>query len=54
MSTTANSTYFSDYNPRVLFKDDTPRVVERMQEVSTTGNSVWDRKSFPGSTNGRT
>jgi hypothetical protein len=45
---TTDSGFCSDYNPRVLFKDDTPRVVERMQEVSTTGNSVWDRECCPG------
>ena len=34
-----------DYSPRLSFRDDTPRVVERMQEVTTLGNSVWDRSS---------
>jgi hypothetical protein len=33
----------SDYNPRLAFKDDTSRIVERMQEVSKTGSIVWDR-----------
>src|SRR2546423_943477 len=33
-----------DYSPRLSFRDDTPRVVERMQDVSTLGSSVWDRK----------
>jgi hypothetical protein len=40
----ANAGQFSDYNPRISFRDDTPRVVERMQEVSTVGSTVWDRK----------
>ena len=31
-----------DYNPRLSFRDDTPRVVERMQEVSIVGSSIWD------------
>ncbi|KAH9218950.1 fungal-specific transcription factor domain-containing protein [Leptodontidium sp. 2 PMI_412] len=31
-----------DYNPRVSFKDDTPRILERTQQVSTTGSHVWD------------
>jgi hypothetical protein len=33
-----------DYSPRLSFRDDTPRVVERMQDVTTLGSSVWDRK----------
>ncbi|RMZ80596.1 hypothetical protein DV738_g2697, partial [Chaetothyriales sp. CBS 135597] len=28
--------------PRLSFRDDTPRVVERMQEVSIVGGSIWD------------
>lgn len=31
-----------DYIPRLSFRDDTPRVVERMQEVSIVGSSIWD------------
>ena len=31
-----------DYSPRLSFRDDTLRVVERMQDVSTLGSSVWD------------
>lgn len=31
-----------DYNPRLSFRDDTQRVVERMQEVSIIGSSIWD------------
>ncbi|KAK0126142.1 hypothetical protein ONS95_007761 [Cadophora gregata] len=31
-----------DYNPRVSFKDDTPRILERTQQVTTTGSHVWD------------
>ncbi|KAJ9294772.1 transcriptional regulator family: Fungal Specific TF [Paecilomyces variotii] len=34
-----------DYNPRLSFRDDTPRVMGRMAEVFTTGNSVWDPTS---------
>ncbi|ERF75071.1 hypothetical protein EPUS_04853 [Endocarpon pusillum Z07020] len=34
-----------DYSPRLSFRDDTPRVVERMQDVSTLGSSVWDPTS---------
>ncbi|KAL2064833.1 hypothetical protein VTL71DRAFT_3973 [Oculimacula yallundae] len=32
----------NDYHPRVAFKDDTPRILERTQQVSTTGSHVWD------------
>lgn len=31
-----------DYSPRLSFRDDTQRVVERMQEVSIVGSSIWD------------
>lgn len=31
-----------DYNPRLSFRDDTPRVVERMQDVTGPGSFVWD------------
>ncbi|RMD44320.1 hypothetical protein DV735_g871, partial [Chaetothyriales sp. CBS 134920] len=31
-----------DDHPRLSFRDDTPRVVERMQEVSVVGGSIWD------------
>ncbi|KAH7417033.1 fungal-specific transcription factor domain-containing protein [Cadophora sp. MPI-SDFR-AT-0126] len=31
-----------DYNPRVSFKDDTPRILERTQQVTTIGSHVWD------------
>jgi len=34
----------SDYHPRLAFRDDTPRVIEKMQEVETVGNFIWDRK----------
>lgn len=34
-----------DYSPRLTFRDDTSRIVERMAEVSVTGNSVWDSKA---------
>ena len=37
-----------DYSPRLSFKDETPRVVEKMQGVTRTGDnskSVWDRMS---------
>jgi len=33
-----------DYNPRLSFRDDTSRVVERMQDVTTAGSFIWDRK----------
>lgn len=33
-----------DYNPRLSFRDDTARVVERMQDVTTAGSAVWDRR----------
>ncbi|KAK2806917.1 hypothetical protein FQN51_005717 [Onygenales sp. PD_10] len=36
-----------DYSPRLSFRDDTARVKERMQDVSTAGNAVWDPTS-PG------
>lgn len=31
-----------DYNPRLAFRDDTPRVLERMQDVTIVTSSVWD------------
>ncbi|PYH94431.1 hypothetical protein BO71DRAFT_325475 [Aspergillus ellipticus CBS 707.79] len=31
-----------DYRPRLCFRDDTRRVRERMPDVRTTGNTVWD------------
>ncbi|KAL4881505.1 hypothetical protein BJY04DRAFT_189130 [Aspergillus karnatakaensis] len=31
-----------DYQPRLCFRDDTRRVMERMPDVKTKGNSVWD------------
>ncbi|CZR50832.1 uncharacterized protein PAC_00706 [Phialocephala subalpina] len=34
-----------DYNPRLSFRDDTPRIVERMQEVSIVGSSVWSSRT---------
>ncbi|OKL64333.1 hypothetical protein UA08_00025 [Talaromyces atroroseus] len=34
-----------DYSPRLTFRDDTSRVVDRMSEVSVTGNAVWDSKA---------
>ena len=37
----------SDYNPRLTFKDDTSRIIDRMQEVSRTGSVVWDCWSSP-------
>lgn len=33
-----------DYNPRLSFKDDTPRVVEKMQHLTGQAKGVWDRK----------
>ncbi|KAL4940809.1 hypothetical protein BDV06DRAFT_15216 [Aspergillus oleicola] len=41
-----------DYQPRLCFRDDTRRVMERMPDVKTKGNAVWDlklsrRKSHP-------
>ena len=38
-----------DYSPRLSFRDDTPRVVERMQEVSVVGSSIWDCMSIKAS-----
>ena len=32
-----------DYNPRLSFKDDTPRVIEKMAGVVGSGWPVWDR-----------
>ncbi|KAL4900601.1 hypothetical protein BDW74DRAFT_188217 [Aspergillus multicolor] len=31
-----------DYQPRLCFRDDTRRVMERMPDVKTIGNVVWD------------
>lgn len=37
-----------DYSPRVSFRDDTQRIMGRMQGVSTRGSVVWDRgNSYP-------
>ncbi|KAL3470663.1 hypothetical protein BJX99DRAFT_251014 [Aspergillus californicus] len=33
-----------DYQPRLCFRDDTRRVMERMPDVKTKGNAVWDPK----------
>lgn len=33
-----------DYNPRLSFRDDTLRVVERMQDVTVAGSAIWDRQ----------
>ncbi|KAL2864566.1 uncharacterized protein BJX67DRAFT_373754 [Aspergillus lucknowensis] len=33
-----------DYQPRLCFRDDTRRVMERMPDVKTKGNAVWDSK----------
>lgn len=35
-----------DYNPRLSFKDDTPRVIEKMSGGPGLGGPVWDR-TFP-------
>jgi hypothetical protein len=35
-----------DYNPRLSFRDDTPRVVERMQDVTTIEQSIWDSQYY--------
>ncbi len=34
-----------DYNPRLSFKDDTPRVLEKMSRATKSGGPVWDRMS---------
>ncbi|OJJ47443.1 hypothetical protein ASPZODRAFT_14899 [Penicilliopsis zonata CBS 506.65] len=34
-----------DYRPRLAFRDDTRRIMERMADISTKGNVVWDVKS---------
>lgn len=31
-----------DYNPRLSFKNDTPRVIEKMTGVAGSGGPVWD------------
>ncbi|KAL4930606.1 uncharacterized protein BDV17DRAFT_280586 [Aspergillus undulatus] len=38
-----------DYQPRLCFRDDTRRVMERMPDVKTKGNAVWDREETPSS-----
>jgi hypothetical protein len=35
-----------DYSPRLSFRDDTPRVRERLQDVMVVSNTVWDCESF--------
>ncbi|KAA8652261.1 fungal specific transcription factor domain-containing protein [Aspergillus tanneri] len=32
-----------DYRPRLCFRDDTRRIMERMSDVIITGNMIWDR-----------
>ncbi|KAL8635945.1 MAG: hypothetical protein Q9228_006609 [Teloschistes exilis] len=34
-----------DYNPRLSFKDDTPRIVEKMQHLTGQAKGVWERQS---------
>ncbi|KAK6507080.1 hypothetical protein TWF481_005530 [Arthrobotrys musiformis] len=34
-----------DYHPRLSFRDDTRRIVDRMPEVSIVGSVTWDRKA---------
>lgn len=34
-----------DYSPRLAFRDDTPRIVERMQDFTNVASSVWDPNS---------
>ncbi|KAL5333749.1 hypothetical protein BJX70DRAFT_391932 [Aspergillus crustosus] len=36
--------HICDYQPRLCFRDDTRRVMERMPDVKTKGNTVWDPK----------
>jgi hypothetical protein len=36
----------SDYNPRLSFRDDTPRTVERMREAFLVGESVFDGEIY--------
>ncbi|OOF96931.1 hypothetical protein ASPCADRAFT_165160 [Aspergillus carbonarius ITEM 5010] len=36
--------HMCDYRPRLCFRDDTRRVKERMPDVKTAGNVVWDPK----------
>ncbi|KAL4961450.1 Zn(II)2Cys6 transcription factor [Aspergillus stella-maris] len=36
-----------DYRPRLCFRDDTRRVMERMPDVKTKGNAVWDPVKVP-------
>ncbi|KAG4410714.1 hypothetical protein IFR04_016148, partial [Cadophora malorum] len=38
------SLHCSDYNVKFTFKDDTPKVLEREQQVTTIGSHVWDTK----------
>jgi len=37
--------HICDYNAKVIFKDDTPKVLERTQQVITIGSHVWDPKA---------
>ncbi|KAL1955043.1 hypothetical protein VTO42DRAFT_334 [Malbranchea cinnamomea] len=44
--------YICDYNPRLSFRDDTAKVIEKMQGISDVENTVWDATSannFPSS-----
>lgn len=36
----------SDYGPRLAFRDDTMRVMERMREISATESHIWNRMSI--------
>ncbi|OAG42177.1 hypothetical protein AYO21_03631 [Fonsecaea monophora] len=39
-----------DFNPRISFRNDTSRVLERMQDVSITASPVWDPANSPAPT----
>ncbi|MCJ1464059.1 hypothetical protein MMC07_002670 [Pseudocyphellaria aurata] len=44
--------HLCDYNPRLAFKDDTPRVVEKMKHLECSGSLVWDTDSIAPSVEG--
>ncbi|GFF27933.1 hypothetical protein IFM58399_01840 [Aspergillus lentulus] len=43
--------HICDYRPRLSFRDDTRRTIERMSDIKIAGNTVWDPNACPQSKN---
>ncbi|PKX95730.1 uncharacterized protein P174DRAFT_459233 [Aspergillus novofumigatus IBT 16806] len=43
--------HICDYRPRLSFRDDTLRTIERMSDIKIAGNTVWDPNACPQSKN---